>query len=104
MVYLIHFDEKYHHAQHYIGFVDREDRLESRIQYHRNGRGSKFLKAVSQASIGFKVVKVWKDGDRNFERKLKNRKNSPALCPICNPNQKDFLEKEWEPRRESNDS
>lgn len=103
MVYLIHFEEKYHHSRHYIGFVDgKEDRLKSRIEYHRAGRGSKLLKAVAQALINFKVVRVWRDGDRNFERKLKNNKKSSRFCPICNPSQREFLE-EWEPKKGSID-
>lgn len=85
MVYLIHLDKKLSHAQHYIGFVEEQHRLESRVNYHRNGRGSKFLKAVSEKSISFRVVRVWAEGDRNFERKLKNRKKAWLLCPVCNP-------------------
>ncbi len=85
MVYLIHFDRKFSHAQHYIGFVDGgEDRLFSRLEYHRTGKGSKLLKAVSLAGITFNVVRTWIDGDRNFERSLKNKKNAKKLCPICN--------------------
>ena len=29
------------------------------------------------------LVRVW-EGDRNFERRLKNRHNGPHLCPLCN--------------------
>ena len=57
MVYLIHFDQKLHHAQHYLGFVDGgEDRLQSRLEYHRKGIGSKLLRAVAQKGIGFNIV------------------------------------------------
>jgi predicted GIY-YIG superfamily endonuclease len=84
MVYLIHFDKKLHHAQHYLGFCDGVGNLESRIAYHREGRGAKILKAVAEAGISFKVVRTWDDGDRNFERMLKNRKKARILCPICN--------------------
>lgn len=84
MVYLIHLEKKYKHAQHYLGFVDGgEDRLQSRLQYHRKGQGSKFLRAVTQACIPFDVVRTWPEGDRNFERMLKNKKKASILCPIC---------------------
>jgi predicted GIY-YIG superfamily endonuclease len=84
MVYLIHLDSKLKHSQHYIGFVDGgTDRLNSRLDYHRRGRGSKFLKAVVDAGIDFVVSRTWVEGDRNFERKLKNMKNARRLCPIC---------------------
>lgn len=86
MVYLIHFDQKLHHAQHYIGFVDHPAHsLESRLEYHKKGLGSKLLRAVGQKGIEFKVVRTWEEGDRNFERKLKNQKNASKLCPVCNP-------------------
>ena len=86
MVYLIHLKEKLHHAQHYIGFVDEpKHKLKRRVEYHKSGKGSKFLKAVAEAGIEFDVMRTWKDGDRIFERKLKNQKNAKKLCPICNP-------------------
>lgn len=42
------------------------------------------MKAVSQANIRWRVVRTW-DGDRNFERRLHNAKNSKKICPICSP-------------------
>lgn len=84
MVYLIHLEQKYKHAQHYIGFVDGgEDRLKSRLEYHRKGSGSRLLRAVAKAGINFDVVRTWVEGDRNFERSLKNKKKASTLCPIC---------------------
>lgn len=85
MVYLIHFDRKFHHAQHYIGFVDHErgHTVESRLEYHRKGQGSKLLRAVAAAGIDFKIADIWLEGDRNFERSLKNKKKASGLCPVC---------------------
>jgi len=89
MVYILHFDRKLHHAQHYIGFVDHPAHtLEKRLEYHRKGQGSKLLKAVVAAGINFKVADIWIDGDRNFERSLKNKKKASKLCPICKNNVK----------------
>ncbi len=90
MVYLLHFDRKLSHAQHYIGFVDHlaHHTLESRLEYHRKGTGSKLLKAVVGAGIGFQVARTWPAGDRNFERQLKNKKNASKLCPLCKKNQR----------------
>lgn len=31
------------------------------------------------------MVRIWRNGDRNLERKLKKRKKSKDLCPICYP-------------------
>lgn len=85
MVYLIHFNKKFKHAKHYIGFC-KDGRLKERMFHHKNGTGSKLMKAVSKAKINWKVVRVWDNEDGNFERKLKNMKNSKKLCPICNKN------------------
>ena len=86
MVYLIHFDAPLGdlcnprgRAQHYIGYT--ED-LEQRLEQHRNGNGSAIMAAVSEAGIGWRVVRTW-EGGRDLERRLKRRKNSPRLCPIC---------------------
>lgn len=84
MVYLIHFDESYKHARHYVGWTHSEFTLERRLKHHENGTGSRLMKAVSKAGIPWKVVRTW-DGDQCFERRLHNNKNSKRLCPICSP-------------------
>src|SRR3954454_21531768 len=65
MVYLIHFEEKLHHAQHYIGFV--ECNLEQRIKKHKNNKGAKLLAAINDKGIPWEVVRVWEQGDRQLE-------------------------------------
>lgn len=82
MVYLIHLDQKLAHAGHYLGFCEDNDPAR-RIARHKAGNGSRLLRAANAAGIDYAVVRVWQDADRNFERKLKNRKNTPQLCPIC---------------------
>lgn len=84
MVYLIHFDQPFKHACHYIRFSESPACFERRIEHHRSGRGAAIMKAVTNAGIGWSVSRIWEDGDRTFERKLKNRKNSKQLCPHCN--------------------
>ena len=82
-VYLIHFDSPYHHARHYLG--SSKD-VPSRLEDHRNGRGANLLKVVSQAGIGFSVVRQWAGGGRELERKFKKAQHNTRLCPICNKN------------------
>lgn len=86
-VYLIHFDAPLGdvsnprgQARHYIGFTDD---LAARLEAHRKGNGSAIMAAVGRAGIGWRLVRVWPDGDRAFERKLKNRHKAAQLCPIC---------------------
>ncbi len=84
MVYLIHFNEKLHHAQHYLGFVEGD--LGQRITLHKSGRGAKLLAAINEQGIEWNVVRIWRGADRNFERKLKNRKKARCFCPVCGAN------------------
>jgi predicted GIY-YIG superfamily endonuclease len=78
-VYLIHFEQPYQHAKHYLGFTTD---LDARIADHRAGVGSRLLQVVNDAGIGWQVARTW-TGNRKFERQLKRRKEAPALCPVC---------------------
>ncbi len=80
-VYLIHLATPMAHAKHYIGYA--QDVL-ARLAEHRAGTGARLLAVAGQRGIGFELVRMW-PGDRTFERKMKNRKNAPRYCPICNP-------------------
>ncbi len=81
MVYLIHFNEKLHHAQHYIGFVEKN--LKRRIKKHKDNKGAKLLMAINNKGITWDIVRIWEQGDRELERKLKNRKKARCICPVC---------------------
>lgn len=86
-IYLIHFGRPLFHAKHYLGWTGN---LTSRIKRHFEGHGSRLMAAVLAAGIEITVVRTWA-GDRNLERKLKKRKNSPKLCPICSRKKTDSL-------------
>lgn len=81
-VYLIHFSKKLKHARHYIGYCQKGG-VQARFERHKSLQGSKLLRACVLAGINFRVVRVWDDVDRSFERKLKNRRNHKLLCPVC---------------------
>lgn len=96
MVYLIHFETAFRHANHYIGFTTKNT-LEQRMQHHANGSGSTLMRAVTAAGIKWSVVRIWPTGDRNFERKLKNHHKASRHCPRCNKNQvKHLYEQSWQ--------
>lgn len=81
-VYLLHFDRPIsdrHTAQHYIGWAYH---LGSRANQHLAGRGARLTQIAKERGIGFVIAAAW-PGDRHYERRLKNRKNAPKLCPIC---------------------
>jgi hypothetical protein len=63
--------------------------------------GAKLLRAVNRAGISREVVRTWTVNSQELERQLKNLKNSPRLCPMCNPElegnvQNDYAMMKWE--------
>ena len=87
-VYLLHFlapignfANRRAMARHYIGWSTD---VPARIATHTlgNGRTPAIVRAVQQRGIGFVVAATW-PGTRALERRLKNRKNAPRLCPQC---------------------
>lgn len=83
MVYVLHFDSPLHHARHYVGWTKSGRTLKARIERHQNCQGAKIMKACVLNGITFTLARVFKKGDRNFERKLKKTHNTKQYCPIC---------------------
>jgi len=86
MVYLLHFDKpisENHTCQHYLGWTND---LHARLAKHAAGsrRAARLTQVAKKRGIGWRLVRLW-DGGRLLERQLKGCKNSPLLCPICNP-------------------
>jgi predicted GIY-YIG superfamily endonuclease len=79
IVYLLHFDQPYQHAQHYLGYTDD---IDQRMATHRAGNGARLMEVIGQAGINWRLARTW-EGDKELERQLKRRHNSPQLCPIC---------------------
>jgi hypothetical protein len=82
-VYLLHMMQPVnpeHPCRHYLGWAAD---VRPRIYAHLHGKGARLTEVAHERGIIMVWVRVWEDGDRTLERKLKNRKNAPALCPIC---------------------
>jgi predicted GIY-YIG superfamily endonuclease len=77
--YMIHFDERYRHAGHYLGWAKD---LDARLAAHRAGRGARLMEVITDAGIGWHVSRTW-PGGRDRERALKDRHEAPRLCPDC---------------------
>lgn len=77
--YLLHFDEPYKHARHYLGGTTC---LAKRIAHHRNGTGARLTRAVAKAGIHITVARTWKGGFAK-EKELRRGRNNKRLCPIC---------------------
>ena len=90
MIYLIHFDKKISHAQHYVGSTRN---LKQRIKTHRDSRGANLLRVANERGIRWEVVRIWRLKCRE-ERILKKMKSTANYCPICRKNPHNFQETE----------
>jgi predicted GIY-YIG superfamily endonuclease len=85
-IYLLHFHRPLGNltnaralASHYIGWaLDPE----ARERAHRAGQGAAMTRAAAAAGIPWDLF-VLGEGDRALERRIKNLKATPRLCPIC---------------------
>lgn len=84
-IYLLHFSEPIcatRTTQHYLGYTDD---LDTRLKLHTTGQSHARLPEVAfERGIEMVLSRTWRGG-RAYERRLKNRKEGPKLCPICNP-------------------
>jgi predicted GIY-YIG superfamily endonuclease len=91
-VYLLHLDRPLAMGRnqfgppasaHYLGWT-AERSPTRRVAAHRAGRsGSKYMRQAYREGIVASLARVWPNVDRHFERKLKRRKASGRLCPVC---------------------
>jgi predicted GIY-YIG superfamily endonuclease len=82
-IYLLHFDEPVSdHARHYLGWASD---LAARLEAHREGRGARLMEVCKERGITWHVSRTW-EGTRDRERAIKDRAESPKLCPDCTPN------------------
>ena len=81
-VYLLCLSPGVRHARHYIGWADD---VERRVAQHVSGRGAALTRAAVRIGCAVAHVRSWDGADRNFERRLKRRKNAAGLCPRCRP-------------------
>ena len=82
--YLLHFHPAYKQARHYLGWADDiRGALWARFREHLAGRGARLVQVAVEAGCTVHLVRVWQNQDRKFERRLKKRKKSPCLCPVC---------------------
>lgn len=94
-VYILHLEQPFSHARHYVGFSTNSRTLRDLLEHHRRGTANcNFTRRVMEAGITFVLARVFEGADRHFERKLKRTKNTPTYCPICNPS----APKEYKPR------
>lgn len=81
-LYLLHFEPRYRHAGHYLGFADDIDR---RVEEHLacGSKASPLVRAALAAGSVVTVARVWPDADRKRERRLKVQGGHSRKCPTC---------------------
>jgi predicted GIY-YIG superfamily endonuclease len=78
-VYLLHFNQPYKHARHYVGWASNVGR---RLAEHAAGRGARLLAVVREAGIGWQLARMW-PGSRARERQIKRQGGHARHCPLC---------------------
>ena len=81
VIYMLHFDQPYRHARHYVGWT--EDLLD-RLERHATGHGARLVAVIWDAGIGFTAVRIC-EGTRTTERAIKNAGGAVRYCPACTP-------------------
>ena len=84
MIYILHFNQPYKHAEHYAGYSADAQSLEKRLWLHGNGKShARLMEVVHDAGIHYSIAIVI-EGDRSLERRIKQR-GVKRVCPICHP-------------------
>ena len=74
--------EQVGHQQHQEDEHGCTDDIAARLEAHRSGRGARLMQVITEHGIGWSVARTW-PGGRQDERRLKNQKHAPRLCPLC---------------------
>jgi hypothetical protein len=84
-VYLLHFAERIspkHTTQHYLGYGDSLARRTAE-QLSGGSAAARLPQVAAERGIAAVVARTWPGATRADERRLKNRKDAPSLCPVC---------------------
>jgi predicted GIY-YIG superfamily endonuclease/N-acetylglutamate synthase-like GNAT family acetyltransferase len=89
-IYVLHFDEKLSHAQHYVGCTDN---LKARLLAHATGAGSRICRELMNRGINWRLGGLFETSHRNMrklERGLKDQRHASRYCQVCNVNNARF--------------
>lgn len=78
MVYILEFDQPLKHARYYIGYCD-DSKFNARMRHHERGTGARITAAARREGIAWHCIATFEGAGRDFERALKNKKNTPRL-------------------------
>lgn len=84
-VYVLHFDQSFKHARHYIGCTSQP---RERLIAHAQGRGARIVQAAAEAGIQFRLGAIGITNVRcmrRIERQTKDWHGSSQFCECCTP-------------------
>lgn len=82
-IYVLHFDDKLAHAQHYTGCTAK---LRQRLTAHANGGGARLTRELANRGIEWRLgglMETTQTNMRKYERTLKDQANAGRYCEIC---------------------
>ncbi len=82
-IYIIHFDTRLSHAEHYVGSTNT---LEARLKAHAKGYGARITKELKTQRTNWRLSTLYharNQTHREIEARIKKQKNTPAFCKIC---------------------
>lgn len=83
-VYILHFNTPTGHAHHYVGSTSNVRR---RLECHAGGFGARLTLESRLRGRPWELGALYQAKSpvaaRKLERELKNRKNTPCFCPMC---------------------
>lgn len=77
IIYILRIVPRFWHAQYYVGWC-KTNGLWNRLKQHRTGKGAHITKAAVSQGHRLELVAEF-PGTRDDERRIKNRKNTPAF-------------------------
>lgn len=81
-LYLLHFEPRYLHAGHYLGYSDN---VERRVAVHLacGSKSSPLVRAAIASGCAVTVARTIAGGTRTLERRLKKAGGLSRHCPVC---------------------
>ena len=84
--YIVHIEPPLGHARNYTGSAAN---LHSRLKADLDGTGARLLRAALDRGRALSVSRIWVTGTgteaRQVEAGLKERRDTPRICPQCTP-------------------
>lgn len=82
MVFLLHFDQPFHHVRHFLTAADSIEAEPGHVAPLELIQASTTLEAAMKCGITARVARTW-PGTQFTASRLRSLKNSSKLCPLC---------------------